>query len=381
MENYAQAVLYQTQLNPDKSHVMGFNSMQSQYQYFNNNFPHQAHEINSKADPFRETIEIRQPISEIRQFDYLFLCENLGDGIHYKDIKYYYFILGFEQVTTTLTRLHLLFDSWNTYQHFIKFNDSFIERSHKDRWEIYDDNIPTKNNMDEGLDYGSIIQTDVEHLSKRPLNFIICATTPIGKLKTGGGGGGGGETPSGGDWEKGITSGNLLRFIKGEEGFAPSLYQDPGDIPTIGYGITKWDTEHYQDLVDNQPNSEEKCAKILYEALNSHQYSDPALECLKTLPENYHKQNCYDALLSLVYNGGGGAVAQDTSFVQVLKTGTPDEIRTKWISWWNNDGVLEGRRKREVEIYLDSKYSKRPIDVIGGSGTVTENGGDGWMPE
>ena len=93
------------------------------------------------------------------------------------------------------------------------------------------------------------------------------------------------------------TSENGLRLIESFEGFVPHQYNDGTGVMTIGYGTTSADVSPLPTFLTHT-----EAEKLLREKL-AHKY-EPAVISLG-VPLN---QNQFDALVSLAYNCGPGAM-------------------------------------------------------------------------
>lgn len=193
-----------------------------------------------------------------------------------------------------------------------------------------------------------------------------------------------------GDWQNGIMSSNQLRMLKGYEGLGRYEYRDSGGVLTIGYGITKSETDIYNKLLANQPVTEEMAAKEMFN-VNNNRYGKPIVNKVKALGCTTQQQ--FDALVDLAYNCGTGVIGANNSLMNAIRRNPTDEsyIRPIWENFYIRDDVgnrLEGlrlRRKAECDIYFKGTYEKRQIPILGRSGyptgsIVTENNGNGWLP-
>lgn len=356
-------------------HCLDFESPESQYQFYLNRQHARMIELNIPCDAYRTEFEIDLPLDEVALYDYIVLP-------HYSTSFYYFITSRVSHGTWTIVTVEL--DVLNTYYHVMQFNDSFVNRCHVDRWT--ENGLPTANYEDEGMEYGPTVIEKQETIKQCPLNFIICSSTPIGKLPSSGGGGGG-EGPTSGDWETGIPSKELFRFIKGYEGFAPNLYNDSGGVATIGYGITGSEPTEFNQLKANQPCSEELCAKTAWNVL-PRKYGKPIIDKVKSY--GITKQQQFDALVDLSYNAGIGRILNENGDLSKAIKRNPDDesyIRPIWENYIVSDAqghVLEGlklRRKAECDMYFKGKYEKRKIPIVGTGGAITGSfEGDGWLP-
>lgn len=358
-------------LSPSYDNSITCYSYDAKMKYFNSQ-PFKEVDLNMKRDGARDFIVVKEDLHNLRNYDYLFYNGN--------DRTYFYFITEKAVEVGSNTRLYLELDVWVTYYHDCDFLESFIDRCHQDRWI---DNFPVLNTVDENLDYGEIIQDgDPETLFKFNDSIIITSSVPLGKVESGSSEGGTGG--SGICWEEGKMSPQGFRFIKGFEGFGATLHDDGYGTLTIGYGVTASEPVIYNQLIKEQPISEERGAKVAYELLQKN-YGLPILESVKKLGCN--NQNQFDALVSLAYNSGNGSVTGQNALTNAIALNPNDEsvIRPIWESFKVTSGGvhspgLVARRKQECNMYFGQKFEIRPIDKIGG-GTVTENNGNGWLPD
>lgn len=313
-------------------------------------------------------------IDEVQQFDYLIV-----------DYKYFYFIVNKEYKTVNNTILYLQLDVFNTYYYDIQLMPSFVDRCHVPRWN---GDVPTYHMEDEEIGIGEYVQIGQEELYTMNDSIVVTSSVPIGYVVKATSSGGGNENFDT-SWENGKLSAKGFRFIKGFEGFAPYKYQDSGGYWTIAYGVTSHgEPSIYNSLVSKQPVSEEEGAKISFNLKNEN-YASKILSAVKKL--GITNQNQFDALVSVAYNCGVGAITGSNSLTNALAENPNDEskIRPIWESFkiTSNGITLPGliaRRKQECNMYFGKDYEVRPISLInsngGISGTVTENNGNGWLP-
>ncbi len=356
------------------SNVIDFEDLNSQIKYFASKVKFSV-EVNTKSDSVRDKITVNRPLGDFNAVDYLYI-----DSSSENSRINYYFITGKEYETPNTTTLYLKLDVWTSYLFNYQIMDSFIERCHVPRWSFTSTNIPfpTVNTIDEGLDMGEIQQVGEPHkIADFNDSIVVTTTVPIGKLPNVSAGG------SANCWEEGQLSPKAFRFLKGFEGFGPRLHDDGYGTLTIGYGVTASEPGIYNQLISEQPITEERAAKVAYDLLQKN-YGLRILDAVKALGCN--NQNQFDALLSLAYNSGNGSVTGTNSLTQAISLNPNDEatIRPIWESFKVTSGGvhspgLVARRKQECNMYFGKEFEVRPIDIIGG-GTVTENNGDGWLP-
>lgn len=363
-------------LDSGYENTIDFENVDSQINYFKSKTVFSI-DINQKPDSLRDSVTVNSNISRFNAIDYIWCQTNLG-RINY------FFITGKEYVNAENTTLYLKLDVFQTYLFNYKILESFVDRCHVPRWV---DGFPTIHTIDEGLDMGEIEQVgDPIKIADFNDSIVITSTVPIGKVPNVGGGTGG----SGDCWQNGQLSPKGFRFIKGFEGFAPREYQDSGGYWTIAYGVTKHgEPDIYSQLVGMQPVPEEKGAMISYD-LKTKRYGIPILDSVKRM--GITQQCQFDALLSVAYNSGNGSITGSNSLTNAIAQNPNDEatIRPVWENFkiTSNGIPLEGlrlRRIQECNLYFNKEVEIRPIGLINTSGnvsgTVTDNNGDGWLPE
>ena len=222
--------LCQCDLSVDYEHSMTFNNRSEQYNYIRGNV-YKILDLNIPNDSHRKEFEVNLPIQDCKKYDYCIIGDEFSN-IHY------YFILGMKQ-KGLMTNVYVQIDLIQTYLFDWKIRDSFVDRGHVERW--FNDEEPTQWLEDEGLEYGNITIEEIEKVTRIPLNFIICATTPIGNIDTsnesgdtGGNSGSGGNTMG----EKIVNSARKLigkPYVWG--GNYPPLGSDKG---TDCSGLCQW---------------------------------------------------------------------------------------------------------------------------------------------
>ena len=367
----------------DYSHVMDFENIESQTNWFNSKVKKSIY-ANIKYDNMRPYILLDMPYQEVRSH-YDYIRYNDGEPSSTSYMVYYYFITDYEFVTTSTTRIYLKLDVWTTYYFNHSLMSSFIERCHVPRWN--ENMLPTNNFEDEGVDTGDMLQIEEPtEICSYEKSLVVVSSVPMGYIPGGAGGTGG----TGEWWKEGKISPQCFRFIKGMEGFGQYPYQDSGGYWTISYGITQFaETDIYNKLASQVPLNEEIGAKASYQLKNERYASKIVSTCERIGITN---QNQFDALVSLAYNSGVGSVTGDNSLMRAIANDPTNEsvIRPIWESFKITSGgqVLEGLktlRKNQCNMFFGQEYEIRPISIITGtgeySGYVTENNGDGWLPE
>ena len=372
-------------LSTDYSDVVYFSNKNQRDSFFEG-YVGKRLEGNIKTDGERTYLNINVPCETLINYDYCFFKDN--------NMKpWYYFITNIEKVTNNNSNIHLQLDVWSTYYFDFNIMESFVDRCHVPRWN---GDTPTANNEEEGLFFGEIKQLSKTKLYDLKKSLIITSSTPMGYVPNftpmGGGNSTEGDGESLGDmgssgtmWKEGKMSSLCFRFQKGGEGFAPRQYRDSGGVLTIGYGTTPYDKEAWATLTANQPCSEEQAAKIFYNSANKNYGAKIVNTCLKLGITN---QGQFDALCSLAYNSGTGTITGSNRLMDTIAKNPNDEsaIRSVWESFKIKDrkgNTLKGliwRRKQECNMYFGKNVEIRSIAKIGVGGTVTENNGNGWLP-
>jgi len=137
------------------------------------------------------------------------------------------------------------------------------------------------------------------------------------------------------------TSQSGLELIKKHEGLKLKAYLCPANVWTIGYGHTR---TTQQGLVITQQQAEDLLKSDL-----------DISEKVVGFSGNYN-QNQFDALVSFVFNVGGGAFKSSTLLKKIKENATESEIRHQF-SRWNKAGGKElagltKRRQDEANLYF-----------------------------
>lgn len=360
-------------------HVFDFENREKQMYFFEYklNAMRVTTEVNTKVDGFLEKVNIKFPYSTARHYDYIILFEPGSNT------PFFFFVTRMRMVTKDVTELSLKLDVFQTYQFDFDFNISFVDRCHVRRWEKYDDNIPTPNNLDEGLEYGATRVKDLKNIKKMKPTYILATTTPIGKLSSNTGGGTG--TGGCGDPSKGIPTNQYYRYLKGIEG----LNQYPVDIgdgvTTFGYGVTKENEPTYFAKLGAPPVSEKKASEVLFELIPA-KYGNLVASQFKKDGVNMQTvdKHKFDAFVDLCYNTG---YYNSNLYKMWLAGESMDKIKSEWLVYAIMPGSIfeEGLRRRRKEEWLmfsEGTYSNSPITIHGDRGqSIGTVQGDGYMIE
>ena len=367
-------------LDASYEHVFDFENLEQQKYFFEHkmNSNRAITDMNTKVDGFVEKVNIKFNYANARLYDYIILYEPSTNK------PYFFFITEMKQLTKDVTELSLKCDVFQTYQFEFKFHTSFVDRCHVRRWEKFNDNIPTRNNLDEGLEYGATELKEIELVKNMGTNYILSTTTPIGKLNaTGGGGGGTGQGC--GDIENGVPSNKYYRYLKGIEGLNQYPVRLGDGVTTYGYGVTKENEPNYFSKLGDAPVSEKKASEVMFELipakygnLVASQFKKDGLDLSKI------EVNKFDAFVDLCYNTG---YYNSKLYKMWLAGESMEKIKNEWLVYAIMPGSIfeEGlrrRRKEEWEMFSQGSYANNPISIHGDRnqiiGTVE---GDGYMVE
>ena len=134
-----------------------------------------------------------------------------------------------------------------------------------------------------------------------------------------------------------------LEMIKHFEGLELNAYQCAAGVWTIGYGHTK-------DVQKGMVISEDTANEMLVEELNEYE------NYINTLVNVELNQNQFDAMVSWVYNLGGGNLKAST-LLKVLNAGDYAGVPAQMMRWNKAGGkVLEGltrRRQAEADLFAN----------------------------
>lgn len=133
-----------------------------------------------------------------------------------------------------------------------------------------------------------------------------------------------------------------INHIKGWEGFKANVYLDSGGKATIGYGHLILPYESFSTITESEAVS------ILVKDLSSAENSvNNAVKVPLT-------QNQYDALVSFVFNVGGGAFRRST-LLKKINSGELSAAKTEFLKWVNAGGKrvqgLVNRRVADAKLF------------------------------
>lgn len=140
------------------------------------------------------------------------------------------------------------------------------------------------------------------------------------------------------------TSAAGLEFISQEEGIVLHVYLDPVGIPTIGVGHVLRPGESFPNGI-----TKEQALQLLAQDVG---IAEHAVKSNTKVPLN---QNQFDALVSFVFNCGGGAYKTST-LLKKLNAGDYQGAADELLRWVYSAGKklpgLVARRKRERALFL-----------------------------
>ena len=140
-----------------------------------------------------------------------------------------------------------------------------------------------------------------------------------------------------------------LAIVKHYEGFSATVYLDPGDIPTIGYGST-YDCKGKRVTMSHKRITEEEGAQLLARDLGV------AERAVIRNVWAHLNDNEFSALVSFTYNLGGGALQRST-LRRMLNRGDRMDAADEFPKWRRAGGrILRGlvlRRADERQLFLN----------------------------
>ena len=140
-----------------------------------------------------------------------------------------------------------------------------------------------------------------------------------------------------------------LELIKQFEGLKLKPYLCPASIPTVGYGNTYYPNGQKVKLTDT-PITKEKAEELLKFLLVTYE------KAVDSFCRDDISQGNFDALVSISYNIGIGALQKSTLIKKVNKNPKDVTIADEFMKWNKANGkVLVGltrRRQAEANLYF-----------------------------
>jgi lysozyme len=140
---------------------------------------------------------------------------------------------------------------------------------------------------------------------------------------------------------------NGIKFLVKEEGMILHPYLDAVGIPTIGVGCTYY-TDGTRVKMTDPPITEEDAILLFRNVLKHYETT------VWSSTRDDINQNQFDALVSLCFNIGAGALKSSTVLKRVNKDPSDPLIHDAFLMWKNAGGkpILLKRRKRESALYF-----------------------------
>lgn len=368
------------ELDINHNHTVDFNSLESQINWFM-----KRHVIKIDETQFHRkdnSITVPRHIDKLKFLNYA-LTKNSEDGK-----VYFYFIYDKIYVSENATKLILKLDVIQTYLFDIRWGEfqSNIERMHTKRYDSNGNILKNDLVIPENLEIGEYIE--VNRTTVYDYNssggYIVASSE---KLSAKNGGSTSGDS-NGNNFNEGVPSAKLFRFLKGYEAFGEYPYYDSGGVLTYGYGVTGAEQDKYNSMLP-PPVSEQKASEVLADIIvNNYAYSVYNQMKKDGVDFTKIKQQHFDAFVSLCYNGGLGAVTKSPMYAKFKLNPYDDTIFNDWLTWRIKDNLgntlegLKNRRKSEAKIYQNNEFEMKQILKINSSGNYEGYvEGDGFIPD
>lgn len=127
-----------------------------------------------------------------------------------------------------------------------------------------------------------------------------------------------------------------ISHIKGWERFKANVYNDAGGKATIGYGHLILPYERFDSITESE------AVRLLVKDLSS---AESTVNKAVKVPLT---QNQYDALVSFVFNVGGGAFRRST-LLKKINAGQLSAVKTEFLKWVRAGGkIINGLVNRRI---------------------------------
>lgn len=155
-----------------------------------------------------------------------------------------------------------------------------------------------------------------------------------------------------------ISKKGLLELAD-REGLALTKYLDSVGVQTIGIGLTKSDIKDLASWSWTKQLSVQD-ATYMYKS-HVKPYADAVKKALK-VPVLQHQ---FDALVSICYNIGIGGM-QGSTFIKRINSKASMESIVSAILMWDKPKEIQGRRKKEAQLFQYGTYSNKDgcVDFI-----------------
>lgn len=139
--------------NRDYAHTRYFDTQSQQTSYMlGRNVVEQMDEANIVRIEGRHYIQVKGQVDKYWNANYL-----MFQNAEFNNKWFYAFITKIEYIQKNLTRIYFDIDIFQTWHFDVSWKPSFVIREHRPLWNA--DGSPVINTVDEGLDYGTIMET------------------------------------------------------------------------------------------------------------------------------------------------------------------------------------------------------------------------------
>lgn len=366
------------QLDINYNHTVNFKNINNQINWFLN----KAKYVMTECTYLRKerSLTIDKYIDECMNYNYCLW----NNGTRWE----YFFIVNKDYVTENSTKLTLKLDVFQTYYFDMIFDkiESFVDREHCYRFDTNGD-IDTDNLLEtEDLEVGELkaqqIYTAYDYKNKG--SYFLTSSTRLGMINGGSSDGGGSSSGNQSNlYKDGYMSMLGLYFIKQSEGFSSTPYNIGDGTNTIGYGTTsKYDSANYNELAPKC--TEQQASEVLGKSVYNN-YSKYVHDTFVSygFDMSKMKQNEFDAFVDFYYNTG--SLTSRSIFTKYINGDSKESIAEVWKTTVIMAGTqfeqgLRNRRNAEANVFLNADYNYKKIEILDGSGYVTDNNGMGYIP-
>lgn len=144
-----------------------------------------------------------------------------------------------------------------------------------------------------------------------------------------------------------------LDLITEFEGFYPKPYLCPANVPTIGFGTTRYPNGEKIKLTDNEITRTQALEYLSNDLIQFEKAVDAL--CTDTI-----NQFQFDALVSFAYNLGATNLKNSTLLKKVNSNHNDPTIALEFVKWNRANGkILNGltrRRRAEAQLYFSTIF-------------------------
>jgi lysozyme len=145
-----------------------------------------------------------------------------------------------------------------------------------------------------------------------------------------------------------------LDLITEFEGFYPKPYLCPANVPTIGFGTTRYPNGEKIKLTDTEITRSQALEYLAHDLIQFEKAVDAL--CIDTI-----NQFQFDALVSFAYNLGATNLKNSTLLKKVNANHNDPTISLEFVKWNRANGkILNGltrRRRAEAQLYFSTILS------------------------